>query len=178
MRAMIAMIAMRARIRAYSARPWPSSSRLRDEIRALKNDMLGFTSFRDELLGGKTPEGRATLRSSPSGVKRIKCPIPTILASGCRHQEPSGSEGSSVESKSRRDRSPSGSDVFELRELDRVTDVAQDARDLAAQEDEGDDCDDRDEGEDQRVLCESLAFLVPTNRGEELLDERHVAQPP
>src|SRR5687768_1874100 len=43
---------------------------------------------------------------------------------------------------------------------DRLADRVQDVADLAAQEDEGDDRDDRDEGEDQRVLRETLAFLV------------------
>ena len=52
-------------------------------------------------------------------------------------------------------------------ELDRVPHVAQDAADLIAQEDEGNDRDDRDEGEDQRVLREALAFLVTTDRGEQ-----------
>src|SRR5687768_17298765 len=63
-------------------------------------------------------------------------------------------------------------------ELDRVADVAEDRRDLAAQEDEGDDRDDCDEREDQRVLRESLAFLVAAKRCEELLNERHLAMPP
>ena len=44
--------------------------------------------------------------------------------------------------------------------LDRVTDVAENLRDLAAQEDEGDDRDDRDQGEDQRVLRETLTLLL------------------
>src|SRR5204862_301576 len=44
--------------------------------------------------------------------------------------------------------------------LDGVTDVAQDLADLIAQEDEGNDRDDRDKREDQRVLRETLAFLV------------------
>src|SRR5215208_7426881 len=57
---------------------------------------------------------------------------------------------------------------------DGLADGAQDARDLAAQEDQGDDRDDRDEGEDQRVLRETLAFLVAPEGREELLDERHV----
>ena len=48
--------------------------------------------------------------------------------------------------------------------LDRVADRAQDRADLAAQEDEGDDRDDRDEGEDQRVLGETLAFVVVAER--------------
>ena len=51
--------------------------------------------------------------------------------------------------------------------LDRVADRAQDRADLAAQEDQGDDRDDRDEGEDQRVLGETLAFLVAAKRGED-----------
>ena len=41
--------------------------------------------------------------------------------------------------------------------LDGVTDVAQDLADLIAQEDEGNDRDDRDKREDQRVLRETLA---------------------
>src|SRR5712691_8174002 len=60
-------------------------------------------------------------------------------------------------------------------ELDRATDLAEDRADLVAQEDQGDDRNDRDEGEDQRVLRETLAFLVPTNRGEELVNECHAA---
>ena len=47
--------------------------------------------------------------------------------------------------------------------------------DLAAEEDQGDDRDDRDEGEDQRVLRETLAFLVPAKRDEESVEQRHVA---
>jgi len=44
--------------------------------------------------------------------------------------------------------------------LDGRADGAQDPADLRAQEDQGDDRHDRDEGEDQRVLRETLAFLV------------------
>jgi hypothetical protein len=44
--------------------------------------------------------------------------------------------------------------------LDGRADGAQDLADLRAQEDQGDDRHDRDEGEDQRVLGETLAFLV------------------
>ena len=51
--------------------------------------------------------------------------------------------------------------------LDRVADRAQDRADLAAEEDEGDDRDDRDEGEDQRVLGETLTFVV-SDASEEL----------
>src|SRR4051812_2806204 len=57
--------------------------------------------------------------------------------------------------------------------LDRRADVRQDRRDLAAEEDEGDDRDDGDEREDQRVLGETLALLVLTERGEQRGDERH-----
>src|SRR5437879_2673966 len=70
-----------------------------------------------------------------------------------------------------------GGPVCRLRrsELDRLADRAEDRADLVAQEDQGDDRDDGDEGEDQRVLGETLAFLVPTKRGEELMNERHAA---
>ena len=44
--------------------------------------------------------------------------------------------------------------------LDGDADVVEDRGDLAAQEKQGDDGDDRDEGEDQRVFGETLAFLV------------------
>ena len=57
--------------------------------------------------------------------------------------------------------------------LDARADRVQDPRDLAAQEEEGDDRDDRDEGEDQRVLRETLAFLVPAKRGEKSGEQRH-----
>src|SRR5712671_4539598 len=51
-------------------------------------------------------------------------------------------------------------------QLDRVADVAQDRRDLAAQEDECDDRDDGDEGKNQRVFRETLTLCpgeLPTN---------------
>src|SRR5919206_2694258 len=44
--------------------------------------------------------------------------------------------------------------------LDGVADRAEDLAHLLTQEDQGDDRHDRDEGEDQRVLRETLAFLV------------------
>ena len=47
-------------------------------------------------------------------------------------------------------------------------DRVQDARDLVAQEDKGDDRDDGDEREDQRVLGETLALLVLAERSEQL----------
>src|SRR3954452_24411941 len=60
--------------------------------------------------------------------------------------------------------------------LDRRADLRQDRADLLAEEDQGDDRDDRDEGEDQRVLRETLAFLVPTDGCDECVDERHVGK--
>jgi hypothetical protein len=55
--------------------------------------------------------------------------------------------------------------------LDRVADVAEDAADLAAQENEGDDSNDRDEREDQCVLGETLARLVRLGAASQVLDE-------
>jgi hypothetical protein len=40
---------------------------------------------------------------------------------------------------------------------DAMSDVAQDLRDLAAQEDEGNDCNDRDQSEDKCVFSKALA---------------------
>ena len=44
--------------------------------------------------------------------------------------------------------------------LDRLPDGAQDLADLATEEDEGDDCEDRDESEDECVFGEALTLLV------------------
>src|SRR5712691_879826 len=61
--------------------------------------------------------------------------------------------------------------------LDRVTDGAEDLADLAAQEDEGHDRHDRDEGEDQRVLGEALAFLVTIEEVHDCkIDRRHAGE--
>jgi hypothetical protein len=60
--------------------------------------------------------------------------------------------------------------------LDRVADVAKDLADLPAKEDERDDRDDRDEGEDQRVLGETLAFLVTMKRSDKSVQKRHVVR--
>src|SRR5258706_112567 len=62
--------------------------------------------------------------------------------------------------------------------LDRRADRAEDAADRAAQEQEGNDRNDRDEGEDQRVLRETLAFLVAPQRPEERGEEGHSRPPP
>src|SRR4029078_762272 len=61
--------------------------------------------------------------------------------------------------------------------LDRASDRAENRADLVAQEDQSDNRNDRDEGEDQRVLGETLAFLFPTNRGEELANDSHRLPP-
>src|SRR5215212_9641913 len=52
-------------------------------------------------------------------------------------------------------------------------DGAEDARHLRAEEDQRDDRDDGDECEDQRVLRETLAFLVTTNEIDESGEELH-----
>src|SRR5207253_215050 len=58
-------------------------------------------------------------------------------------------------------------------QLDRVADLAEDRADRGAQEEQGDDRNDRDEGEDQRVLRETLAFLVTSKDAEERGNEGH-----
>src|SRR3954453_13278689 len=63
-------------------------------------------------------------------------------------------------------------------QLDRRADLVKDRRDLAAQEDEGDNRDNRDEGEDQRVLGETLALLVLRDAGDECIEQLHVGVPP
>src|SRR6476620_1558281 len=72
MRAMIATIAMRARISAYSARPWPSSSFRKEAMRAVRYVMRGL-----DLLSTKAPrfpEGCATLWSASERVNRAGSP--------------------------------------------------------------------------------------------------------
>src|SRR6476620_9705844 len=73
-RAMIAMIAMRARISAYSARPWPSSSFLKDEIRALKNCILVLPPFLSNSLIGIPAQGPANLTSGRFGCQVSQLP--------------------------------------------------------------------------------------------------------
>jgi hypothetical protein len=58
--------------------------------------------------------------------------------------------------------------------LHRATDLAQEGRDGTAQEEQGDDRDDRDEGEDQDVFSQTLAFVPGAKRCNECGDEvRH-----
>ena len=59
MSAMMAMIAMSARIRAYSARPWPSSSRRNVSIRALSAVNVADPPF---FRGSSLGEGWVTVR--------------------------------------------------------------------------------------------------------------------
>src|SRR5436190_2174929 len=64
------------------------------------------------------------------------------------------------------------------RQLDVLADGAEDLADRRAQEEQGEDRHDRDEGEDQRVLRETLAFLVTPESAEERGDEGHDRLPP
>src|SRR6478752_2299038 len=156
MRATIATIAIRARISAYSARPWPSWSRRKNEMRASMWDMSSW----DLLSSGFTDLGPWDAHSTGK---------PTLLS----NVRPPPCDGHEETAGARRPRR--SYPISSERRLDRRTDLAQDGADLAAQEDEGDDRDDRDQGEDQRVLRETLALLVTTKRGEERIEERHVA---
>src|SRR4026207_79768 len=150
--ATIATMAMRARISAYSARPWPSSSRRIRLMRALKNDMWFGTSFPQNFptLGepGANPNGRS---------RTLSTAVPAVEG----FESPQGSPGRAAWRSL-------GSAV-----LDRRSYGAEDAADRAAQEEQGHDRNDRDEGEDQRVLRETLAFLVAPQRREERGEEGH-----
>src|SRR5450759_3022885 len=65
------------------------------------------------------------------------------------------------------------------RGLNRRADGAQNLADRAAQEELGDERDDRDESEDQRVFGEALAVLVvAAKRGENPADDGHGPSPP
>src|SRR5664280_567860 len=57
--------------------------------------------------------------------------------------------------------------------LDRLSDGAEDLADLAAEEDEGHDREDRDQGEDQRVLREALTLIVMMKPRVDRTHERH-----
>ena len=72
-KAMIAMIAMRARISAYSARPWPSSLR-NDGIRAIRWDTRLGTSFPQKLSGSAEAEPRYVASDG-----HVKVPRPDAL---------------------------------------------------------------------------------------------------
>ena len=54
--------------------------------------------------------------------------------------------------------------------LDAFADHTEDAADLRAKEDEGNDRDNRDQGEDQRVFSETLALLVAPEGSEERVE--------
>src|SRR5215210_497501 len=97
--------------------------------------------------------------------------------SGLRNRKPPanwlGGSGEDRETRTAGPRRPGGWLLSSFERLDRGADLAQDRADLPTEEDQGDDRDDGDEGEDQRVLGETLAFLVTTKGGEERVDERH-----
>src|SRR4051794_12837663 len=140
---------MRARINAYSARPWPSSSRRMSEMRAVMKDMIVWY-----LLSSKIPPERKSPPRS-SGRRPESAPVRNPSFERRARQWVIGTSR------------PAGS------RLDRGANRAEDRADRAAQEEQGDDRHDRDEGEDQRVLRETLAFLVPTKGGEERRDAGH-----
>src|SRR5688572_8172212 len=117
MRAMIATIAMSARISAYSARPWPSSSRRSVARSELTNAMCGC-------LLNECALGRERRHS------RDGHPVRPMERKSYRPWE-----------KHRRARRFPDGLHWVQRRLDRRADVAQDPADLAAQEDEGDDRD-------------------------------------
>src|SRR4051812_42436526 len=65
---------------------------------------------------------------------------------------------------------------------DRVADVAQDLADLAAEKDQGDDGNDRDEGEDEGVFGEALTTSAGFGAGasqhpDDLSEEQHCGLP-
>src|SRR5215210_3834305 len=88
---------------------------------------------------------------------------------------PSGVCGRGVPRQANR-RLPKAPAVESFERLDRGADLAQDRADLSTEEDQGDDRDDRDEGEDQRVLGETLAFLVTTKERDK--SSKHLETPP
>src|SRR5215203_1768378 len=159
-RATMATIAMRARISAYSASPWPSSSLRKDEMRAMSCVIVSSPPFFKDLRGASRGRWNGTGgRRCCQGMTVFDC---VLRRNGDRRRP--GTAGS-------RRRSLCG------RRSDGLADGVEDAADLAPQEDEGDDRDDRDESEDQRVFRESLAFVVVAERcdeGDELIHVVHV----
>src|SRR4029079_1943499 len=113
-RAMIATIAIRARISAYSARPWPSSSLRKDEIRARSCVMFVWFLLSSRLPGIRRP-------ANPTGGLRTLSRDQGSVGGACRNKRGPPVRGPAVRCR-------------EIDELDGRADVAQDARDLAAQE--------------------------------------------
>src|SRR3954447_17868866 len=97
-------------------------------------------------------EGRVTLRGASGSVNTVRSSYVGVPSPESKRTAARAAVRHSVRSGSR---------------SDRAADLAEDRADLTTQEDECDDRDDRDEGEDQRVLGETLPVLVPTKRGEE-----------
>src|SRR4051812_30875585 len=158
-RATIATIAMSARISAYSARPWPSSSCDMREMSALTNDMKVVPPFLgSSRLGRGEPE--TYRRSIKVSTRHNPQPVLDRTEAPNRHPNPTRKPEKAAGSAG-------GLRGVELLSLDRGAHVVKDVRDLAAQEDQGDDRDDGDEREDQRVLRETLALLVLVEPGDE-----------
>src|SRR5688572_5727784 len=121
-RATIATMAMRARISAYSARPWPSSSRRNEAIRAVSNDME-FHLLSSSVPLCRSRVARLGLREAHVNASRTLQAVPGAMRWGLCAETTSG--------EPRPDRAaarPAG------RGLDRLADRVEDAGDLAAQE--------------------------------------------
>src|SRR3954451_2997364 len=132
-RAMIATIAMRARISAYSARPWPSSSRRTDAMSALISDMLARPPFPES--PRNCAEGGGHLTSRRRGVSMRGRQLVDV---GGHNQATRNQEAAGARRRRRRQ-------LLGASRLDRRADLRQDRADLLPEEDEGDDRDDRDE---------------------------------
>src|SRR5689334_16390837 len=152
-RATIATMAMSARISAYSARPWPSSSCEKRAIRAL-SWAIERTSPAESWEHAPTAGLPRTLTVPRGASNETKVPVCTT-----RIGKAAGRAGGPFD----------GCGVSPYTPLFR----SQDARDLGAQEDQGDDRDDGDEREDQRVLGETLALLVLREAGDEGVELGH-----
>src|SRR5579862_4579823 len=126
---------------AYSARPWPRSSR------GIALQAMGPVLVMSSPGGRRMNDDRRPARSAPKYTEPTRIPTPSALNSGPGiGRSPSTREG--LLSWSGR-----------WSRLDRVADVAQDRADLAAQEEQGNDRDDRDQGQDEGVLGEALAVF-------------------
>src|SRR5450759_4654835 len=107
--------------------------------------------------------GRRNSRALPERVRGLEARGPGGPLRASRHAKRKRPPGC-----------PAASSTVAKPVLDRSSDVAEDLRDLAAQEDEGNDRDDRDEGEDEGVLGEALPLLVARHeRRDENIETSH-----
>src|SRR5688572_15953481 len=101
---------------------------------------------------------------TPSGSIGSLTHTRTLVTSRDTEASPGGRDGPFIEGE--QETAGSGKEpepaVWTSKKLDGLADRVQDAGDLATQEDKGDDRHDGDEGKDQRVLGETLAFLIST----------------